>query len=626
MTQSASTRSAGDGILGFIERLGNRLPDPIFLFIGATVIVMLLSGLGSALKWSVQPQRPTLAMQVLIDDEGREVRVPMKGAGGRPVIKLLPAGQPIEPRNLLSAEGIYWLVANMIRNFLNFPPLGIVLVGMFGIGLAEKVGLFGSAMKYLAGLVPSRLLTPTVVLLGILSNVATDAGYIILPPLAAGLYLAFGRSPVAGIAAAFAGVAGGFSANVMIAATDTLVSGITEVGARTIDPSYQVLPTCNWWFMGASTVLLTLLAWAVTAWIVEPRLTARREGMSDADLKVDDHALSIAERRGLRWALLGLLLALAVVGALLTVPGSPLHGQMPAPAPRHGEIPASLAPAPGAFLPSGEPAGGRGPIPGETIVKPGFTIEAEGEVSESQRVRGTFRLTEEARLTGRLEPGAPPGPRWSQAVVPIIFFVFMTPGLFYGVATGAIRSTRDVSKCFIHAMSSMAPVIAMAFFAAQFLECLRFSRLDTMLANLGGQALVSADLPPALLLAALVTLTMCVNLLMASMSAKWTALAPIVVPMLMMAGISPELTQCAYRLGDSVTNIITPLNSYMIVVLVVLQKYVRDAGIGSLVSTMLPYSGVFFAVWTIFLIVWVTVGLPIGPGAPLWYVPPTGHE
>lgn len=619
-----TTTKAG-GILGLIERLGNKLPDPVFLFIGATVLVMALSAIGGSMGWKVQPQRPVVVTQLVVGADGATTQEPVRSADGRPKIELKPTGSPVSPKSLLSGEGVYWLVSNMVRNFLNFPPLGVVVVGMFGIGLAEKVGLFGAGMKWMAGLVPSKLLTPTIVFLGVMSNVASDAGYIVLPPLAAALYVAFGRSPIAGIAAAFAGVAGGFSANLLVGSTDILVSGITEVGARVIDPAYTVLPTCNWGFMAASTILLTFVGWGVTAWIVEPRLTAQRVGMDGMGTSATgENTLDDTERRGLRFAGVGTAAALLVVAAALVVPGSPFVGDMPSPAPRFGPIPSAVDAAPGTFAATGAPSAPRLPIPGTSSIKPGFTLEAEGPGPDGAVVRGTFRVGESVTATGKLEVGAPPQPRWSQAIVPIIFFVFLVPGLAYGFATGALKSQSDVTKCFIHAMSSLAPVIAMAFFAAQFLECLRFSRMDTMLANIGGQALVAADLPPYVLLAALIALVFVINLLMASMSAKWTALAPIIVPMMMMAGISPELTQAAYRVGDSCSNPITPLNSYMIVILVAVQRYAKGAGIGNLVAAMVPYAAVFVVVWTAFLLLWVWLGLGTGVNSPLWYTP-AGH-
>jgi aminobenzoyl-glutamate transport protein len=308
---------------------------------------------------------------------------------------------------------------------------------------------------------------------------------------------------------------------------------------------------------------------------------------------------------------------LAGVGAVLFVPGAPLQGDMPVAAPRFGEIPLQPAAPQGTFTKTAEPPAGQRLIPGSITADKGLSLEAR----TADGSRGTFKTGQAVTVTGQLDPAPAPQPRWSQAVVPIILVVFLIPGLAYGIKTGAIRKQSDVTKAFVHSMATMAPIIAMAFFAAQFIEVFRFSQLDSMIANVGGKALVASDLPKPMLLVGVIIITMIINLLMSSMSAKWTALSMILVPMLMMAGISPELTQGAYRVGDSVTNIITPLNSYIIVILATVQRYRKDAGIGNLIAMMLPYSVVFFFVWTAFLLGWVALGIPLGPGAPLWYVP-----
>lgn len=626
MSEAPRTSAPSGGILGFIEWLGNKLPDPVFLFLGATVLVMVLSTAISAAGIEVVPKRPHVVMEETTDASGTLVKTPKLTASGRPELTLVPSGEHIRARSLLSSEGAYWLVANVVRNFMNFPPLGVVLVSMFGIGVAEKVGLFGAAMKWIASLVPSKLLTPTVVFLGVMSNIASDAGYIVLPPLAAALYSMFKRPPLAGITAAFAGVAAGFSANLLVGSTDALVAGITETGARVIEPQWTVLATSNWWFMAASTFLLTFLGWGVTSWIVEPRLAARQAALGGETGPSDDGALSSVEARGLRWALVGVVAAIAVIASMLFVPRAPLYGNMPAPAPTFGQIP-NVRPTPPATFQTGDtPFAAPGqewvkPVPGTAVLNKGYVVEAQGEDERGRRVRGQFRVGQDAPLEGRLEPPAVPQPRWSTAIVPIILFVFLVPGLAFGIATGALKNTTDVSKAFISAMVSMAPIVAMAFFASQFLACFRYSRLDEMIANAGGAALVSAGLPPMVLLVALIMVVMLVNILMSSMSAKWTALAPIFVPMLMMAGISPELTQAAYRVGDSCTNVVTPLNTYMLIILVAAQKWDRKIGIGNIIAAMVPYSAVFAVVWTAFLLLWVWLGLPLGPGAPMWYTP-----
>ncbi len=549
--------------LGVIEWLGNKLPDPVMLFILAAVAVVILSAIGAAAGWQVTPLRPVVMTQPVLDDQGRPVldasgrpRVePVLDEKGRPRVMLERGEQPITARSLLSSNGLYWAITNAVNNFITFPPLGLVLVGMLGVGVAEKVGFFGSAMKWIAGIVPGRLLTPTIVFLGVMSSVASDAGYIILPPLAGALYLAVGRPPAAGVAAAFAGVAGGFSANLLPSAGDALIAGITTTGAVILEPGHTVNPLCNWYFMITSTFLLTATGWFVTARIVEPRL--RRHSPDEggpvpvSEEEARRQRLTPDEARALRLAGLAMLAALGLVLCATLIPGAPLHGRV-------------------------DPANDASPF------------------------------------------------RYTQGIVPIIFVMFLAPGLAYGFATGALRRASDVSRAFIHAMVTMAPIIVLAFFAAQFIRYLGYSNLDQMLAFVGGAFLADAGMPRPLLLIGLVLLALTVNLLIGSMSAKWAMLAPIIVPMLMIVGISPELAQMTYRVGDSVTNIITPLNSYILVVLVVFQRYWKNAGLGSLIATMLPYSVVFTVMWCILLLAWVSLGLPLGPQGPLTYVPAHG--
>lgn len=620
-TPTSSPSSRPSGILGFIEWLGNKLPDPVFLFIGATALIMVLSAMGTTMGWSVQPQRVRVVTEATTAPDGTVTQTPKLDASGKPATELFASGAPVTPRNLISFDGVYWLLTNAVRNFINFAPLGVVLVGMFGIGVAEKVGLFGASMRWIATLVPSRALTPTIVFLGVVSNMASDAGYIILPPLAAALYLAFGRPPLAGIAAAFAGVSGGFSANLMVGSTDALIAGITTVGARTLEPSYTVLATANWWFLIASTFMITLIGWAITALIVEPRLAAQPVDLPDSTLAVKpENALTSNERKGLFWSMLAIVLTLGTFAAMIAIPGAPLNGSMPAPAPSLGPIPNAQMPAPAKFSATAssqdQVTAPSGPLPGQVTIPRNWTIEA---AAPDQSLRGTFRTNEEITAQGRLE--LPIEPRWSNAVVPLILIAFLVPGLVYGVITGAIRATSDVTKAFTHAMIMMAPVLAMAFFAAQFIECFKYTRLDVMLANFGGKLLVGSGMHYSALLIGVILLTMVINLLMSSMSAKWTALAPILVPMMMMAGISPELTQSAYRVGDSCTNIVTPLNTYMVIILVAMQRYRKDAGVGNLIAMMLPYSICFAIAWTILLLVWCFLNFELGPNAPLWYTP-----
>ncbi len=514
--------AATGGALGAIERLGNRLPDPATLFLLATGLVLVFSQLAASLGWSVE--KTTL------------------GPGG-------PITTRVEPVSLLSSEGLHWLVSSLVVNFRDFPPLAIVLVGMLGIGLAERSGFLPALLRASLARVPARWLSPLVVFVGVNSSLATDAGYVVLPPIAAALFLAAGRSPVAGAAAAFAGVAGGFGANLVITGLDPLLAGLTESGARLVDPAYRVAATSNWWLMIASTFLLTGVGWAVADRVVEPR-TARAASApaepaatpaTPAEPAAAPGGLSREERRGLRAGLLALVLTVAAIALAVLVPGAPLHG-------------------------------------------------ADGAT-----------------------------PRWVAAIVPLMFLATALPGLAHGVAAGSVRSDRDAARMLGETMAAMGPYVVLAFFAGQFVASFGHSRLGEMLAVAGGELLARAALPTALLLALFVVGVAGLDLAMASMSAKYAFLAPVFVPMCMQVGVSPELTQAAYRVGDSVANTVAPLNPYLVILLVVVQRYQPGAGIGTLVALMLPYAAAFGVAWTALLLLWVALGLPLGPAGPLHY-------
>ena len=511
-------------LLNWIERTGNRLPEPATLFAIGTLLVMLLSQIAVVFDWTVA--KPTLA----------------PGSGGE------LATEAIKAQGLLNADGLWWVISHLVQNFINFPPLGIVLVGMLGIGLAERSGLFTALFERVMARVGPRLLTPVTVFVGIMSSLGLDAGYVVLPPLAATLYLAAGRPPLAGIAAVFAGISAGFSANLVITAIDPLLAGFTQAGAQFLDPDYRVAETANWWFMAASTLVLTLLGWLVTARWVEPRLRSYTQE-APTIVRETENAVAQGEAnadRGLRNAGIALALALCLVLAMVLIPGAPLHGD------------------------------------GNNF------------------------------------------PRWVEATVPLLFVLFFVPGLAYGFGAGTLKSDRDVAAILGQTMASLGPYIVLAFFAAQFIGCFKYSHLGEMLAVSGGGLLTDLQIPATLLIGLFILLVMSGNLLIGSASAKYAFFAPVFVPMFMQVGISPELTQVAYRVGDSITNVITPLNPYMIIVLAQIQHYARGAGLGTIVAMMLPYALAFALVWITMLMVWVATGAPLGPGGGLEYTPAYG--
>ena len=490
-------------ILNLIEKTGNKLPDPASLFLIGTVIVFILSLIVKSLGWTV------------VDTTQNS----------------------FSAFNLISSDGIWWLLSTMVDNFISFPPLGIVLVGMLGIGLAEKTGLLPALLQFSITHVQSRLLTPATLLLGILSSIALDAGYVVLIPIAAALYIAAGRSPLTGIAVSFAGVSAGFSANFFITALDPLLAGFTQSGAQIIDPNYQVAVTGNWWFMIASTILLTLTGWFVTERWVESRL----EGVADQNLEAKEYQLGNTEKRALLYSVSTGILLLALFVLLTVINDAPLFG-----------------------------------------------------------------------LGKRFD-------RWIEVTVPLLFIIFFIPGLIYGISVGRIKNDRDVAVILGEVMSRLGPYIVLAFFAAQFIASFNESGLGRMLAIAGGQFLQSLMIHDSLILSCFVLMAVTINLVVGSSSAKYAFFAPVFVPMLMQIGISPELTQAAYRVGDSVSNVITPMNPYMIIIIMEVKKYVRGSGLGTVVAMMLPYSVMFLIVWLLLLVVWIQSGLPLGPGGNLMY-------
>jgi len=539
--------------LNGVEWLGNLLPHPVTLFALFCVGVILISGLADLLNWQVEDPRP-------------------EGTAGRS-----PDGI-ITSISLMNAEGLRRIMANLVTNFTGFAPLGTVLVALLGVGVAEHSGLIRSSIRgivlaalsiqpsvneqdhpiiraikkpFIFVMQPKILVTFAVVFSGIISNTASELGYVVLVPLGAVVFLSLGRHPLAGLAAAFAGVSGGYSANLLLGTIDPLLAGLTQEAAQLIDPTYQVHAAVNYYFMFMSVFVISFLGTYVTVYIVEPKLGPYDPSIAMEELDDTEgmEPLTKDERRGLFWAFISVLGMVALL-ALAVIPEG---GVLRNPDPTVDQFPANISP----FL---------------------------------------------------------------NGIVALIFIGFIIPGVVYGRVTGTVKSERDVIDGMAKSMSTLGLYIVIVFFAAQFVAYFGWTNLGQILAVTGANFLENMNMTGPMVFVFFIMISGFVNLMLGSASAQWAVTAPIFVPMLMLIGYSPEVIQAAYRIGDSVTNIITPMMSYFGLILAFANKYDRNLGIGTIISMMLPYSIMFFLGWMILFYVMVFgLGIPPGPGAEIYF-------
>jgi len=490
------------GILKWIETVGNKLPDPFMLFVYLCGIFMVISAVLAAMNVSVT----------------------------HPV-----SGENVVAKSLLSQEGIHWILTSMLTNFTSFPPLGLVLAMVLGIGIAEKVGLIQAVLRAMVSNVPKALVGYAVVFIGILGNIASDAAIVIIPVMGAMIFLAVGRHPLAGFAAGIAGWGAGFTANIMIAGTDALISGISTQAVQAIDPNFVVTPVANWYFMSASTIILAILGGWITDKFVEPRL-----GAYTGKQQMSMEPFTDKEKRALKAT--GLT-ALAFVALIL-------------------------------FL---------------IVPENGFLRDPEtGGILSSPLIKG---------------------------VIPIILVFFVLTSVVYGKMVGVIKSSADVPAFMAEMMKSMSGFIVLVFVIAQFVAFFNWTNISVVMAVNGSEFLKSINLTGFSAILLFILFVTVMNLFIASGSAMWSMLAPVFIPMFMLLDYNPAFIQVAFRVADSSTNMITPMNAYLPLILAYYQQYKKDAGIGTYFSTMIPYAFAFLIVWTIQLFIWYMLGLPLGPGA-----------
>ena len=538
------------GFLGWIEKIGNKLPDPFWLFV-------ILSGVVAVTSWLASHA----GLSAVDPSSGEEIRV----------------------QNLLTGENLSRMVSDAVENFISFPPLGVILAVMLGVAVAEKAGLLSALVRRMVVRISPKMLTFMVALAGVTGSVASDAIYVIIIPLGAMAFYAVGRSPIVGAMVAFAASSAGFNASLILNITDLLLAGISTSAAQLVDDAYVVSPLANIFFVIPSAVVLSLIITAVTEFYVDKKAkqlidddhidtselafddeakpddadtSAASEGEAGTSASSssgssddsegaseEDLALSPLEKKGLLWAGIALVAFLAVYFALLFVPGSPF---------------------------------------------------------------------------ARPDEGFMQSPLIQAIAVPIALAFFLS-GLVYGLIVGTVKSASDIPAFMAKGLESLLPMMVLFFAVSQFLAWFQWSNLGSWTAIRGAELLQTWNLPHVLLFAAFVLMVALLNLFITSGSAQWALMAPVVVPMMMYVGIAPEVTQMLFRIGDSPSNIITPMSPYFAVALTFLQKYYKKAGVGTLMSLALPYSVAMCAGGFLFFLVWYFLGIPLGPGAPMSY-------
>ena len=492
-------------VLDTIEVVGNRLPHPATLFFMMAALVALLSWWASAA--GLQALHPA-------------------------------TGEIIKVRNLLDADGIRWIYTNVEHNFVEFPPLGLVLVIMIGIGVAEGSGLFTVLVRQLVLGAPKKLITASIIVAGIFSHLASEVGYVILIPLGAMIFHALGRHPMAGFAAAFAGVSAGFGSNFLIGSVDPILAGLSTSAANIIDPEMNINPMVNYFFMVASAIMVVFVGTWITEKIVEPRLGTYHG--TEKPLEIEQ--ITSKEKKGLKWAGWGTLIFMAAMA---------------------------------------------------------WTIIPENGLLRDPETGGILR-----------------SPFFSGIVVGLLL-LFFVPGMIYGIIVGTIKSDKDVIKHMTHSMKGLGGYIVLVFFAAQFIYWFNYSNLGLVVAIDGAEFLKNIGFTGIPVIIAFVILAAFLNMFMGSASAKWAIMAPVFIPMFMLLGYHPGLTQAAFRIGDSVTNVITPMMSYFALIVTYAQKYDEKNGIGTIISLMIPYTVIFLIVWAVMITIWLLLGIPVGFDGPV---------
>lgn len=498
------------GLLGWVEKMGNKLPHPFWMFVWICIIVVVLSAI-------------TSYFGVSATDPG--------------------TGEDVVAQNLISGDGLRRFLQEMVTNFAHFAPFGLVLVMLMGVSIAEQSGLLAVALRSIAFAVPRQIVLPVIFIIGACGNIGSDAGIVIVPPIAALIFSKMGLHPIAGLIAGYAGATAGFTANFFIAGTDVMLAGISTEVASGINGGIEVSATANWYFMIASTFMLGIGGAFIAKRFTIPRCNAFAGAGMITDATEGGQSMTPQEKKGMKHAGISLLLYILFIAILVAPSGAPLRDQ----------------------------------------------------------------------ITGAIVPSP-----FLRGLIPILFFFFAIPGYFYGRATGTITKADDVLKHMEFGMKGLSGYIVLMLVVAQFINLFSWSHLDTILAIRGAEFLQTTGLTGPLLFTLYMILVAFLNIFMGSGSAKWAIFAPIFVPMLAQLNYSPAFVQLMYRVGDSITNCVTPLYVYFPLLLGWIHKYDKRIGIGTIVSLLIPYAVILFIIWVVLLFFWYGFNLPIGIGEGIY--------
>jgi len=494
------------GFLRWVEVVGNKLPHPFWMFVWICIFIVVISAITSFLNVSA-----------IDPSEGVKVTV----------------------NNLISEDGLRWFLQDLVKNFAHFAPFGLVLVMIMGVSVAEQSGLLTVILRTIAFKTPKQIIFPVIFIIGACGNIGSDAGVVVVPPIAALIFMQMGYHPIAGLIAGYAGATAGFTANLFIAGTDVLLAGISTEITSKMHPPMEVSATANWYFMIASTFILGIGGAFIVRRFTIPRC-AQFAGMGKvAEFANSSSSLTKEEKKGLKHAGISFLIYFLIICALVIPPNAPLRD-----------------PSTGLIVPS----------------------------------------------------------PFLRGLIPLLFLMFAIPGYFYGKAVGTIKKADDILRFMEHGMRNLAGYIVLMLVVAQFIMLFSWSNLDTILAIKGANFLTATGLTGPFLFVVFMIIVAFLNIFLGSGSAKWAIFAPIFIPMLAQLGYSPAFVQLMYRVGDSITNCISPIYVYFPLLLGWIHQYDKRLKIGTVISLLVPYAIILFLLWVVLLFIWFALNIPIGVG------------